>query len=81
MRHRDPHLLLETLLTLVVYAGAKLARYALYSGVAVYVRYRPVDVWSAVRLPRMEAFLIFSYRYRGLAHAVSIRCSLTRKPT
>ncbi len=40
-------------------------------GTQTYHRERiPLSLWSAVRLPRMEAFLIFfSYRYRGLAHA------------
>lgn len=57
LRHRDPHLLLETLLTLVItLALSWLAmRYIPWPFTCVIV----LLMWSAVRLPRMEAFLIF----------------------
>ncbi|SUG30056.1 PAS domain-containing protein [Salmonella enterica subsp. arizonae] len=68
LRHRDPHLLLETLLTLVItLALSWLAmRYIPWPFTCVIV----LLMWSAVRLPRMEGVFNFSgYRYYGLANA------------
>jgi diguanylate cyclase (GGDEF)-like protein/PAS domain S-box-containing protein len=57
LRHRKPQLLLETLITLVVtLALSWLAlRFLPWPFTAVIV----LLMWSAIRLPRMEAFLIF----------------------
>lgn len=57
LRHRDPRLLLETLITLLVtLAFSWLSMmYLPWPFTCVIV----LLMWSAVRLPRMEAFLIF----------------------
>ncbi len=73
LRHRDPHLLLETLLTLVItLALSWLAmRYIPWPFTCVIV----LLMWSAVRLPRMEAFLIF------LATVIVVSLMLANDPT
>ncbi|MBN6046105.1 diguanylate cyclase [Citrobacter sp. ku-bf4] len=57
LRHRDPRLLLETLLTLTVTLALSwfAMKYVPWPFTLVIV----LLMWSAVRLPRMEAFLIF----------------------
>lgn len=57
LRHRDPHLLLETLLTLAITLALSWfsMRYVPWPFTCIIV----LLMWSAVRLPRMEAFLIF----------------------
>lgn len=57
LRHREPRLLIETLITLAV-------TLALSAGAMLYLPWPFTCIivllmWSAVRLPRMEAFLIF----------------------
>ncbi len=70
MRHRDPHLLLETLLTLARVITLALKRsYARYIPVAVYVRYRPVDVGAVAPAANGGVLILASTVYRGLAHA------------
>lgn len=73
LRHRDLHLLLETLLTLVItLALSWLAmRYIPWPFTCVIV----LLMWSAVRLPRMEAFLIF------LATVIVVSLMLANDPT
>ncbi len=66
LRHRDPHLLLETLLTLVITLALSGSLCAIF--VAVYVRYRLL-MWSAVRLHARMGVAIFIYRYGYKAHA------------
>ncbi|MDG4869987.1 MASE1 domain-containing protein, partial [Guyparkeria sp. 1SP6A2] len=57
LRHRDPRLLLETLTTLAVTLALSWAAITWlpwpFTCVIVLL------MWSAVRLPRMEAFLVF----------------------
>lgn len=57
LRHRNPRLLLETLLTLVVTLVLSwlVMKYVPWPFTFIIV----LLMWSAVRLPRMEAFLIF----------------------
>lgn len=57
LRHREPRLLIETLITLAV-------TLALSAGAMLYLPWPFTCIivllmWSAVRLPRMEAFLVF----------------------
>ncbi|ENM2866610.1 diguanylate cyclase [Citrobacter koseri] len=57
LRHRDPRLLLETLLTLTITLGLSWLSmlYVPWPFTCIIV----LLMWSAIRLPRMEAFLIF----------------------
>lgn len=57
LRHRDPRLLLETLLTLTV--TLVLSWFAMKYVPWPFTLVIVLLMWSAVRLPRMEAFLIF----------------------
>lgn len=57
LRHRDPRLLLETLLTLAVTLA--LSALSMIYMPWPYTCIIVLLMWSAVRLPRMEAFMIF----------------------
>lgn len=57
LRHRNPRLLLETLLTLAITLA--LSAFSMVYMPWPYTCIIVLLMWSAVRLPRMEAFLIF----------------------